>query len=148
MMQKHRISTNIGKEQKVTVELKQDYDQLEILSLKFSQTDVYTSLCADYGVVCGRITANDGFGIPNVRVSIFVPQTETDSTDPIISALYPYTEVSDKNDDNYRYNLLPARKQHGGHKPTGTFPDQSDILKREEVLEVYENYYRYTVKTN
>ena len=42
-MQKHRISTNIGKEQKVTVELKQDYDQLEILSLKFSQTDVYTS---------------------------------------------------------------------------------------------------------
>ena len=148
MMQKHRISTNIGKEQKVTVELKQDYDQLEILSLKFSQTDVYTSLCADYGVVCGRITANDGFGIPNVRVSIFVPQTETDSTDPIISALYPYTEVSDKNDDNYRYNLLPARKQHGGHKPTGTFPDQSDILTREEVLEVYENYYRYTVKTN
>ena len=147
-MQKHRISTNIGKEQKVTVELKQDYDQLEILSLKFSQTDVYTSLCADYGVVCGRITANDGFGIPNVRVSIFVPQTETDSTDPIISALYPYTEVSDKNDDNYRYNLLPARKQHGGHKPTGTFPDQSDILTREEVLEVYENYYRYTVKTN
>jgi hypothetical protein len=148
MMQKHRISTNIGKEQKVTVELKQDYDQLEILSLKFSQTDVYTSLCADYGVVCGRITANDGFGIPNVRVSIFVPQTETDSTDPVISALYPYTEVSDKNDDNYRYNLLPARKQHGGHKPTGTFPDQSDILTREEVLEVYENYYRYTVKTN
>ena len=147
-MQKHRISTNIGKEQKVTVELKQDYDQLEILSLKFSQTDVYTSLCADYGVVCGRITANDGFGIPNVRVSIFVPQTEADSTDPIISALYPYTEVSDKNDDNYRYNLLPARKQHGGHKPTGTFPDQSDILTREEVLEVYENYYRYTVKTN
>ena len=148
MMQKHRISTNIGKEQKVTVELKQDYDQLEILSLKFSQTDVYTSLCADYGVVCGRITANDGFGIPNVRVSIFVPQTETDSSDPVISALYPYTEVSDKNADNYRYNLLPARKQHGGHKPTGTFPDQSDILTREEVLEVYENYYRYTVKTN
>jgi hypothetical protein len=148
MMQKHRISTNIGKEQRVTVELKQDYDQLEILSLKFSQTDVYTSLCADYGVVCGRITANDGFGIPNVRVSIFVPQTETDSTDPVISALYPYTEVSDKNADNYRYNLLPARKQHGGHKPTGTFPDQSDILTREEVLEVYENYYRYTVKTN
>ena len=148
MMQKHRISTNIGKEQKVTVELKQDYDQLEILSLKFSQTDVYTSLCADYGVVCGRITANDGFGIPNVRVSIFVPQNEADSTDPVISALYPYTEVSDKDSNNYRYNLLPARKQHGGHKPTGTFPDQSDILTREEVLEVYENYYRYTVKTN
>ena len=148
MMQKHRISTNIGKEQRVTVELKQDYDQLEILSLKFSQKDIYTSLCADYGVVCGRITANDGFGIPNARISIFVPQNDTDSTDPVISALYPYTEVSDKDINNYRYNLLPSRQQHGGHAPTGTFPDQSDILTREEVLEVYENYYRFTVKTN
>lgn len=148
-MQKHRISTNIGKEQKVTVELKQDYDLLEILSLKFSQKDIYTSLCADYGVVCGRITANDGFGIPNARVSIFVEQKSTDVDDPVISALYPYTDpVAQRDDNNYRYNLLPARKQHGGHTPTGTFPDQSDILTREEVLEVFESYYRYTVKTN
>ena len=148
-MQKHRISTNIGKEQKVTVELKQDYDLLEILSLKFSQKDIYTSLCADYGVVCGRITANDGFGIPNARVSIFVEQKSTDADDPVISALYPYTDpVSQRDENNYRYNLLPARKQHGGHVPTGTFPDQSDILTREEVLEVYESYFRYTVKTN
>lgn len=63
MIQKHRISTNIGQDQKVTVELKQDYDLLEILSLKFSQKDAYTSLCADYGVVCGRISVNNGFGI-------------------------------------------------------------------------------------
>ena len=147
-MQKHRISTNIGKDQKVTVELNQDYDQLEILSLKFSQKDIYTSLCADYGVVCGRITANDGFGIPNARVSVFVQQNEIHADDPVISKLYPYQEPSDRDENNYRYNLLPARQQHGGHAPTGTFPDQSDILTREEVLEVYENYYRYTVKTN
>ena len=147
-MQKHRISTNIGKDQRVTVEIKQDYDLLEILSLKFSQQDVYTSLCADYGVVCGRITANDGFGIPNAKVSIFVPQLTKDSDDPVISALYPYTSISEKNENNYRYNLLPARKQHGGHVPTGTFPDQTDILTREEYLEVYETYYSYTVKTN
>jgi hypothetical protein len=148
MMQKHRISTNIGKDQKVTVEINQDYDQLEILSLKFSQKDIYTSLCADYGVVCGRITANDGFGIPNARVSVFVQQNEIHADDPVISKLYPYQEPSDRDGNNYRYNLLPARQQHGGHAPTGTFPDQSDILTREEVLEVYENYYRYTVKTN
>ena len=147
-MQKHRISTDIGKDQKVTVELNQDYDQLEILSLKFSQKDIYTSLCADYGVVCGRITANDGFGIPNARVSVFVQQNEIHADDPVISKLYPYQEPSDRDGNNYRYNLLPARQQHGGHTPTGTFPDQSDILTREEVLEVYENYYRYTVKTN
>ena len=147
-MQKHRISTNIGKDQRVTVEIKQDYDLLEILSLKFSQQDVYTSLCADYGVVCGRVTANDGFGIPNAKVSIFVPQLTTHSDDPVISALYPYTSISEKDENNYRYNLLPARKQHGGHVPTGTFPDQTEILTREEYLEVYESYYTYTVKTN
>ena len=147
-MQKHRISTNIGQEQRVTVELKQDYDYLEILSLKFSQSDIYTSLCADYGVICGRVTANNGFGLPNARVSIFVPQKTTDADDPVISALYPYTDITTKDENNYRYNLLPARQQHGGHTPTGTFPDQEDILTREEVLEVYESYYRYTVKTN
>ena len=148
MIQKHRISTNIGEDQLVTVELNQDYDFLEILSLKFTQQDVYASVCADYGVVCGRITANNGLGIPNARISIFIPLSDSDSEDPVISKLYPYTSVDMRNDENYRYNLLPERKQHGGHNPTGTFPDQSKILTREEVLEVYEKYYRYTVRTN
>jgi len=146
MLQKHRISTNIGRDQKVTVELKQEYDLLEILSLKFSQQQVYSSLCSDYGVVCGRISVNNGFGVPNAKVSIFVAQKDIHVDDPVISSLYPYTSVSDKNDENYRYNLLPSRKQHGGHVPTGTFYDQEDILTREEILEVYENYYVYTVK--
>jgi len=147
-MQKHRISTNIGNDQKVVVEIKNDFDLLEILSLKFTQTEVYSSMCADYGVVCGRIFVNNGFGVPNARVSIFIPISEEDTNDPVISALYPFTTVDDKNEDGYRYNLLPSRKQHGGHEPTGTFPDQKDILTREEVLEVYEKYYKYTVKTN
>ena len=148
MIQKHRISTNIGKDQILKVELKQDFDLLEILSLKFTQKDVYTSLCSDYGVVCGRITVNNGLGVPNARISIFIPLDETDEQDPVISTLYPFKTVSDINENNYRYNLLPHRKQHGGHEPTGTFFDQSDILTREEVLEVYEKYYKYTVKTN
>lgn len=148
MIQKHRISTNIGIDQKIVVELKQEYDLLEILSLRFTQKDIYSSFCSDYGVVVGRITANNGLGIPNAKVSIFIPQEEVDSDDPVISALYPYIELSDKNVDGYRYNLLPAEKQHDGHTPTGTFPDQMDILNREEVLEVYEKYYNYTVKTN
>jgi hypothetical protein len=149
MLQKHRIYTDIGKDQNITVELKQDYDLLEILSLKFTQKDTYTSLCSDYGVVCGRIIVNNGFGVPNARVSIFVPLSDEDSTDPVISALYPYKDPSERNEEtNYRYNLLPARKQHGGHEPTGTFPDQLEVLNREEVLEVYEKYYKYTVKTN
>ena len=147
-MQKHRISTNLGVDQKITVELKQDFDVLEILSLKFSQQEIYTSICSDYGVVCGRVTANNGFGLGNARVSIFIPLDTEDEEDPVISKLYPYKEVTDKDDSNYRYNLLPKRQQHGGHAATGTFPDQSEILSREEVLEVYEKYYKYTVKTN
>jgi hypothetical protein len=149
MLQKHRIYTDIGKDQNITVELKQDYDLLEILSLKFTQKDTYTSLCSDYGVVCGRIIVNNGFGIPNAKISIFIPLSDEDSTDPVISALYPFKDPSERNEEtNYRYNLLPARKQHGGHEPTGTFPDQLEVLNREEVLEVYEKYYKYTVKTN
>jgi hypothetical protein len=147
-MQKHRISTNIGKDQKVTVELKQDYELLEILSLKFSQKEAYASYCSDYGVVCGRISVNNGLGIPNARVSIFIPLKDEHKNDPVIKALYPYESIEDSNEDGYRYNLLPKRQQHGGHEPTGTFFDQTDILTREEVLEVFETYYSYTVKTN
>lgn len=148
MAQKHRISTNIGKDQVIKVELKQDFDLLEILSLKFTQKEIYTSLCADYGVVVGRISVNDGFGVSNARVSIFIPLDEVDENDPVISELYPYKSVTDRNDDGYKYNLLPSRQQHSGHSPTGTFPDQTDILNREEYLEIYEKYYKYTVKTN
>jgi hypothetical protein len=147
-MQKHRIYTNIGKDQKVTVELKHDFDLLEILSLKFTQQQTYDSFCADYGVVCGRISVNNGLGIPNVKVSIFIPLTTEHEDDPVISTLYPYKSIEDKDNNGYRYNLLPSRKQHGGHEPTGTFPDQIDISTREEILEVFETYYKYTVKTN
>lgn len=149
MIQKHRIYTNIGRDQKINVEIKQDWNLIEILSLKFSQKDIYASgNCSEYGVVVGRISANNGFGIPNAKVSIFIPQADLDVNDPVISKLYPYTTVYDKDENGYRYNLLPARQQHSGHAPTGTFFDQEDILTREECLEVFESYYKYTVKTN
>lgn len=148
-MQKHRIHTDIGRDHKITVQISSTYDLMEILSLKFSQKDIYASgKCSDYGVVVGRVTANSGFGIPNAKVSIFVPLSEMDENDPVISALYPYKDINDKDVNGYRYNLLPQRKQHGGHAPTGTFMDQQDILTREECLEVFEKYYNYTVKTN
>ena len=149
MIQKHRISTNIGRDQRVNVEINQNFDIMEILSLKFSQKDVFASgNCSEYGVVVGRVSANNGFGVPNAKVSIFIPQDSMDADDPVISALYPYQEINDKDENGYRYNLLPERQQHSGHAPTGTFPDQQDILTREEVLEVFESYYKYTVKTN
>jgi len=148
-MQKHRIYTNVGRDQKINVEILSDYDIMEILSLKFTQKDIFASgNCSEYGVVVGRISANNGYGVPNARVSIFVPEEDLDENDPVIHSLYPYKDIGDKNDENYRYNLLPSRQQHPGHTPTGTFFDQKDILTREEVLEVFEKYYSFTVKTN
>jgi hypothetical protein len=149
MIQKHRIHTDIGRDQKINIELKQDFDLLEILSLKFTQKDVYaTGLCSDYGVVVGRVSVNNGFGVPNARISIFIPLSDVDENDPVVAALYPYKEINDTSEDGYRYHLLPSRKQHTGHTPTGKFFDQEDILSREEYMEVFEKYYKYTVKTN
>ena len=147
-MDKFRLSTNIGRDNKISFQINESFNLLEVLSLKLTQKDVYTSLCSDYGVVCGRVSVNNGLGIPNARLSIFIPLSADDEDDPVISALYPYKSVSERNEDGLIYNLLPSRKQHGGHQPTGSFPDQLDILTREEVLEVYEKYYKYTVKTN
>jgi len=148
MSKSYRIRTKLGADQNINVTVEQDFDFLEILSLKLRQEDVYSRFCADYGVVVGRVVANSGFGLPNATVSIFVPIDDMDLQDPVISTLYPYKSVTDKNEDGYRYNLLPYEKQYGGHTPTGTFPSRSDVMTRNEVLEIYEKYYRYTVKTN
>ena len=77
MSKSYRIRTTPGQENngyiQVNVDLNQNYDQLEILSLKISQKDDYQNFCADYGVVAGRVIVNNGFGVPNVKVSVFVP---------------------------------------------------------------------------
>lgn len=148
MPKSYRFRTEVGVDKEVRLNIDQDFDFLEILSLKFRQEDLYDRFCADYGVVAGRVVVNGGFGVPNVSVSIFVPLDNIDENDPIISTLYPYRKVTDKNEDGFRYNLLPYVQEYGGHTPTGTFPTRDDVLTRKEVLQVYEKYYRYTVKTN
>jgi hypothetical protein len=148
MSKSYRIRTTPGIDKNIRIDIQQDFDLIEILSLKLKQEDVYTRFCADYGVVVGRVIANGGYGVPNVSISVFVPLTTEDENDIVISTLYPYKTVSDKNDEGYRYNLLPYVQEYGGHTPTGTFPDIEDVLNRKEVLEVYEKYYKYTVRTN
>ena len=88
------------------------------------------------------------YGVPNVRVSVFVPLTQEDAQNEIISTLYPYTSITDVNEDGYRYNLLPYEASHTGHIPTGTFPSRNDVLSNPAVIEVYDKYYKFTVKTN
>ena len=148
MSKTYRVRTQVGVDRQVNIELEQDFEQLEILSLKVRSEEVYTRMCADFGVIVGRVIANGGYGVPNVRVSVFVPLSEEDSTNEIISDLYPYTTIEDVNEDGYRYNLLPYEQQHCGHVPTGTFPSKNDVLTNPALIEVYDKYYKYTVKTN
>lgn len=143
-----RIRTEPGVDRNINIKIDQDFDSLEILSLKLRQEDLYTQFCADYGVVVGRVIANGGFGIPNAHISIFIPIDEIDENDPVISTLYPYKSPEGKNEDGYRYNLLPYENEYYGHSATGTFPTVEDVLTRKEVLQVYEKYYRYSVRTN
>ena len=153
MSKSYRIRTTPGEDNgylKVNVDLNQNYDHLEILSLKISQVDEYQNYCSDYGVIAGRVDINNGFGVPNVKVSIFVPVEEVDLDNPIISKLYPYEEPfpDKKNINGIRYNILPKNKQSLDHTPVGTFPKKREILDDATTLEIYEKYYKYTTTTN
>jgi hypothetical protein len=148
MGQSYRIRTELGVNKTINVQLDQDFEFLEILSLKIQQTDVYTRSCSEYGVIVGRVTANNGFGIPNARVSVFIPIDAVDESNPIISSIYPYKSPTDKNSDGYRYNLLPYEKSYSAHAATGTLPTRSDALIDSVAVEIYDKYYKYTTKTN
>jgi len=148
MGQSYRIRTELGINKSINVELNQDFEFLEILSLKIQQADVYTRSCADYGVVVGRVTANNGLGIPNAKVSVFIPVEEEDLLDNTINTIYPYRTIDEKNEDGYRYNLLPYEKSYSKHAATGTFPSSRDVLTNSVASKIYEKYFKFTVKTN
>lgn len=148
MSNSYRIRTQVGVDKSINVLLEQDFEQLEILSLKIVASEIYNRQCSDYGVIIGRISANDGFGLPNCKVSIFIPLSEQDEDNPVISTLYPYKTLNDINEDGYRYNLLPYTKSYSAHVPTGTFPDREDALIDTNVIEVYDKYYKFTTQTN
>lgn len=148
MGQSLRIRSELGINQKIDIQLDQDYEFLEILSLKIQQADIYTRTCAEYGVIVGRVTANNGFGLPNAKVSVFLPIQQDDLSNPLITSVYPYTTVTDKNEDGYRYNLLPYEKSYSKHAATGTFPSRNDTLTDSVAIELLDKYYKFTVKTN
>ena len=47
MSKSYRIRTKLGTDQNIRVNIEQDFDFLEILSLKLRQEDVYAQFCAD-----------------------------------------------------------------------------------------------------
>ena len=148
MGQSYRIRTELGINKVINVQLDQQFEFLEILSIKLQQEDIYTKSCAEYGVVVGRVTANNGFGIPNARVSVFIPIESADESNPLISSIYPYKSPNDRNEDGYRYNLLPYEQSYSTHSATGTLPTRLDVLTGSTAIEIYDKYYKFSVKTN
>ncbi len=146
-----RINTTPnGSDKYLKVNLKQDFDFIEILSLKISQEDAYRKFCSDYGAIVGRVIINNGFGVPNAKVSVFIPLDDIDKNDPLISGLYPYEVITDKDSDGIRYNLLPRNGDptNDCYTPVGTFPNKREILDNDVMLEVYCKYYKFTTTTN
>jgi hypothetical protein len=148
MSNSFRIRTEPGVDKSLNVLIDQEFEYLEILSLKLLPSQIYTRQCSDYGVIVGRVSVNNGFGIPNAKVSVFIPLDTNDELNPVVSDLYPYQSLTDLNEDGYRYNLLPYVKSHSGHNPTGTFFTRDNVLTDPTLIQVYDKYYKYSTVTN
>jgi hypothetical protein len=134
----------------VRVNLEQEFDNLEILSLKITSSETYNRQCSNFGVVVGRVMLNSGFGVQNAKVSIFVPVTSEDKERPEILELYPFETVNDTYPNGVRYNLLPRvrNESNPSHRAVGNFPHPTDFTNYPQYLEIMEKYYKYTTTTN
>ena len=144
----YRIRTEVGKDKSLYFKLDQKFDILEILSLKLRQEGLYKLHTSDYGVIVGRVLANNGFGIPNAKVSVFIQISDEDIRRNEILGLYSFNTTRDKDADGIRYNLLPDTPVNECHKAVGTFPSKTMVLDNDIVLEVFDKYFKYTTKTN
>ena len=143
-------TTPNGGDKYVKIKLEQDFDFLEVLSLNINQEDVYKRFSSDYGVIVGRVIINNGFGVPNAKVSVFIPLDDIDKNDTLKKGLYPYEKINDRNSDGIRYNLLTQNpdSQNDCFTPVGTFPSKREVLDNDVMLEVYCKYYKFTTTTN
>jgi len=143
-------TTPNGDDKFLKVNLEQDFDFVEILSLKISQKELYTKFCADYGVIVGRVTVNNGFGVPNAKVSVFVPISDDDKLDPETYGEYPFETISDNDTDGTRYNLLSRNNDTDNECFTavGSFPNKREFIDNDDMLDVYCKYYKFTTTTN
>lgn len=144
----YRVHTNVGEDTFLNVNINQDIEQLEILSLKLDVDNFYKLHTSSYGCLVGRVLANKGVGIPNVKISMFIPVEAADLQNPIYKYLYPYTNTKSKNQDGIRYNLLPDVVSDKCHQDVGTFPNKRLVLDDVNVIEVFDKYFKYTTVTN
>lgn len=158
MNKTQRIKLNTGTtttDKYIKVQLEQDVDTIEYMSMSIYTKDAYMDFNADYGVLIGRVLANGGVGIPNAKISIFIPLDDVDVKDGNIASIYPYKTPRDKNAQGKRYNLLPrvtSFQQNTGllkpKQPFGSFPIKPEIVTNPGFLTVYKKYYKYSTVTN
>jgi hypothetical protein len=157
MNKSYRIKTNVNpnRTNNIKLKLEQEVDQFEILSLKIDQENVYNDFNCNHGVLVGRVVANGGVGIPNAKISVFIPLREEDENKPDIVAVYPYKNPRDEDVNGKRYNLLPRVATqnpdtgiYSPAQPFGSFPTKEEFITNSTLLEVYEKYYKYTTVTN
>lgn len=145
----YRIRTEVGKDTQLHVKLDSSYDILELMSMKINQENIYRFHSANYGVIAGRVLANEAFGIPNAKISVFIDRDEVGAMDSVITeVLYPYNSTLSKNFDNVRYNLLPNEQVSNCHTVIGTFPEKQYMLDNDNILEVFDKYFKFTTRTN
>ena len=145
-----RITPKPGN-QNLNIDLEQDFDYLEVLSLKILQKDTYRIFCSDKGVLVGKVTSNGGFPLSNAKISLFIPLDDEDSNNTKVTSLYPFKTPQDTLPNGKRYNLLPRDEQINTpveHVPVGTFPSKYDVMVDKNIRYVYEKYYKYTTITN
>lgn len=159
-----RIKTDVNNpsEKFINLKLNQDFEKIEVLSLTLRQTDVYRTFNSNYGCLIGRVQSN-GTGLPNCKVSVFIPISTEDEENPEILSIYPFKSPNDVDNNGKRYNLLNKLKRlnpFSGFKqnnygvgyrpktPIGTIPDKSELLCNETWVEVYEKYYKFSTITN
>lgn len=161
----YRIRTAVGDESPnvINVQLNQTFEQLEIMSIKINQKNAYRHYQSNYGVIVGRVIANGGFGIPNAKVSVFIPVDEMDDNDSKL--LYNYSSTNtdvakmasnsgnvpaseDVNADGIRYNLLPDTVDQACHQDVGSFPNKRLMLDNDNIIEIFDKYYKFTTTTN
>ena len=146
MEKSYRLHTDIGVDGVLNVNMRQDIDFLDVLSLRMRQKDTYKLHSSNYGVIVGRVLANDAFGIPNAKISIFIERDSDDTTE--ISNIYPYENITSNDSEGRRYNVLPDYSDDSCYKVVGTFPNKRYMLDDDSTLEVYDKYWKYTTVTN
>lgn len=149
-MKNYRIKTKPieDSDKYIQVQVDQTFDQLDVLSLKLTQSNVYHQTSADFGAVVGRCYTNNGLGIPNVRVAIFIPLEDQDKLDPNMFEMYPYETINSIDGDFQRYNTLPDEANGDCHVSVGRFPKKNAILDNPELQVMYDKYYKFTTETN